>query len=56
MVTGVDLRLKENAKMKGDYYDFIIITPEIFSVELQPLRNHKEQHDIANNIVTLEEE
>lgn len=39
----------------NDAYDLLIITPELFSNELQPLKVHKEQHDIATKVVTLEE-
>ena len=38
-----------------DNYELIIITPKDFSIELQSLKNHKEQHGISTIIVTLEE-
>jgi len=38
-----------------DEYDFLIITPEAFRENLQPLVNHKEGYDIATQVVTLEE-
>lgn len=36
-------------------YDFIIITSEKFSNDLQSLREHKEQHGIATIIVILDD-
>ena len=39
----------------NDNFDFLIITPSIFLNELQPLKEHKEQHDIITKIVTLDD-
>ena len=39
----------------NENYDLIIITPTIFSEKLQPLINHKEQHEVETIIVTLED-
>jgi len=39
----------------SDDYDFIIITPENFSAELEQLKIHKESHGIKTKIVTLNE-
>ena len=39
----------------NDTFDLLIITPSIFLDELQLLKEHKEQHDIATKIVTLDE-
>ena len=36
-------------------YDFLIITPENFSTELDSLRIHKESHGIKTQVVTLNE-
>jgi hypothetical protein len=44
---------QEPCEAKGDQYDFIIITPEEFSGELEPLKEHKEGHGIATRIITL---
>jgi len=39
----------------NDTFDLLIITPSIFLDELELLKEHKEQHDIATKIVTLDE-
>ena len=39
----------------NEKYNLIIITPAIFSEELQPLINHKKQHEVATIIVTLDD-
>jgi len=44
-----------NLSSVAEAYDLIIITPELFSTELQPLVEHKEQHGIVTKIVTLDE-
>lgn len=44
-----------NFGLINDEYDFIIITPEIFSVELERLKDHKEQHEIKTLIITLDD-
>lgn len=36
-----------------EFFDFVIITPEIFSQELISLQTHKEQHGITTKIVTV---
>jgi hypothetical protein len=36
-------------------YKFLIISPESFSNELQPLKEHKEYHSITTKIITLED-
>ncbi len=45
--------IKEEANQKDDYYDFIIISPDNFSSELERLRDHKENHEIETKIITL---
>ena len=55
MVSDVNFWLKEDVKLKDDYYDFIIITPENFSAELEQLKEHKEQHEIKTQIITLKD-
>jgi len=39
----------------GDEYDLLIITPTIFSKELKPLVEHKENYGIRTKLVTLNE-
>jgi hypothetical protein len=53
MVTDTKLWLKEDTEIKNINFDFIIISPENFSVELQRLKEHKEQHELKTQIVTL---
>ena len=38
-----------------DAYDLLIITPKEFVEELQPLKEHKEEHNIKTKVVTLDE-
>ena len=44
-----------NQSTTAEAYDFIIITPECFSPELQPLVEHKEHYGIVTKVVTLDE-
>ena len=39
----------------NDEYDLLILTPSKFTQILQPLVDHKEEHNIATKLVTLEE-
>ena len=39
----------------NDEYDMIVITPETFSDELQSLKDHKEQHGIRTQIISLDD-
>ena len=45
--------VQELCQAKGDQYDLIIITPEEFSGELEPLKEHKERYGITTRIITL---
>jgi hypothetical protein len=44
---------QEPPEVKSGQYDLIIITPEEFSGELEPLKEHKERHGITTRIITL---
>jgi hypothetical protein len=39
----------------SDYYDFLIITPANFSIELEQLKIHKESYGIKTQIITLDD-
>jgi hypothetical protein len=39
----------------ADEYDFLIISPDAFSENLQPLVDHKESYNIDTKLITLEE-
>ena len=44
-----------NDDNRDEYYQFLIISPDYFSSELQILKEHKKQHGIRTKIVTLYE-
>ena len=51
----VDYTLPSTPAVFGDEYDLLILTPEEFSDELQPLVEYKNSRDISTTLVTLEE-
>jgi hypothetical protein len=46
---------EENPLTFGDAYDLLILAPAEFSTALQPLVDHKNQHDILTTLVTLDD-
>jgi len=51
----IDYRMPEKAMLNKDEYDLLIISPDSWKDELQPLKEHKEQHGIKTIIVGLDE-
>lgn len=52
--SGIGSMATENSSA-AEEYEFLIITPEMFSLALQPLVEHKEQYGVPTKIVTLPE-
>ncbi|RLF29624.1 MAG: hypothetical protein DRN05_01210 [Thermoplasmata archaeon] len=50
----VNIDDKEEKHTSNNKYDLVVITPEEFYDNLQPLVNHKNNHSIETNIVTLQ--
>ena len=54
-VTIIFPTLNAETKTTDNVYDLLIITPEKFTENLQPLKEHKEDYNIKTKIVTLEQ-
>ncbi|MBS3777661.1 MAG: hypothetical protein KGY50_00020 [Candidatus Thermoplasmatota archaeon] len=56
-IPGVELTKKNSISFCGNTnsFDLLIITAQKFHDALQPLKNHKEQHELLTKIVTLTE-
>ncbi|MCD6447501.1 MAG: peptidase C25 [Thermoplasmata archaeon] len=51
----INYRMPEKSMLNKDEYDLLIIAPDSWMDELQPLKEHKEQHGIKTIIVGLDE-
>ncbi|MCJ7571196.1 MAG: C25 family cysteine peptidase, partial [Candidatus Thermoplasmatota archaeon] len=47
--------LKSSSKLTSEEYDLLIITPEEFLENIQPLVDHKNNHNVLTKLITVEE-
>ncbi|UCD14087.1 MAG: peptidase C25 [Thermoplasmatales archaeon] len=50
----ISYELSSNPTTFGNNYDMVIIAPEVFSKNLQPLINHKMEHNVTTFLKTVE--